>query len=224
MRFINNKHFYFIWVFTSLFTFLHSHPPPVPFCSRRTRPSHRFHFPMNSVFFFISVPLSAISCPLHFYLIFAFCFFCLSFPLSLLHPDSTPPSIHQAPYRSLKNHWAVNLDPPLQGLIFDSISIIGLFPSGSWLTDSFPFSKWYSKIHLWNDWKPVHTGTQDSRRQNAITLSSVMGNWHTSYEKCMWGGITETKRKCASGNLEGWNTKRQKWQTLFLLKWTHSWP
>lgn len=124
MRFINNKHFYFIWVFTSLFTFLHSHPPPVPFCSRRTRPSHRSHFPMNSVFFFISVPLSAISCPLHFYLIFAFCFFCLSFPLSLLHPDSTPPSIHQALFRSLKNHWAANLDPPLQGLIFDSISII----------------------------------------------------------------------------------------------------
>lgn len=125
MRFINNKHFYFIWVFTSLFLLFFTHtllqylsvavvlvPPTAPISPWT---------PFSSLYQSLYQPSPALCIFISSLLFASFVF--LS-PLSLLHPDSTPPSIHQAPYRSLKNHCAANLDPPLQGLIFDSISII----------------------------------------------------------------------------------------------------
>lgn len=120
LRFINSKHFYFIWVFTSLFLLFFTHTllqylsvaivysslPPLPF-------SHELRFLLYISPFISHLLPSAFLSHLCFLLLLSF------FPII-----STPPSIHQAPYRSLKNHWAANLDPPLQGLIFDSISII----------------------------------------------------------------------------------------------------
>lgn len=73
-----------------------------------------------------------------------------SFPTRLPPPPTTTPT-HHALYRFLKNDWSPLLNPPIQRLISDSISVIDRCPPVlyhppplSWLTDRFPFHKWNS--------------------------------------------------------------------------------
>lgn len=88
----------------------------------------------------------------------------LTFSFSSCYPTPNPSCF-------LKNDWSPPLNPPIQRLISDSISVIDgcplvlyLPPPLSLLTDRFPFHKWYSER---NDWKPIQGCTDPESRMVA---------------------------------------------------------